>query len=102
MWVGNRSGTNTMTFEEFEGIARKIDYDPSWGCEYIPRNLVVVGPDWWLERHEYDGSEWWEFKRVPVARVDAAKYDLAGAFNEQNDWRDDFTPLPVEEDSAQP
>ena len=24
------------------------------------------GSDWWLERGEYDGSEWWEFRREPV------------------------------------
>jgi hypothetical protein len=27
--------------------------------------IIVVGKDWWLERHEYDGSEWWEFKTMP-------------------------------------
>ena len=27
---------------------------------------MVVGNNWWLERHEYDGSEWWEYKQFPV------------------------------------
>jgi len=31
----------------------------------IRNDLYVVGEDWWLERGEYDGSEWWEFKRLP-------------------------------------
>lgn len=26
---------------------------------------MIVGDDWWMERHEYDGSEWWEFKELP-------------------------------------
>ena len=26
---------------------------------------VAVGDNWWLERAEYDGSEWWEFKTIP-------------------------------------
>lgn len=29
-------------------------------------DLLVVGNNWWLERHNYDGSEWWEFKRLPT------------------------------------
>lgn len=24
-----------------------------------------MGDDWWLERHEYDGSEWFELKECP-------------------------------------
>jgi hypothetical protein len=27
--------------------------------------LEIVGDDWWLERHEYDGAEWWEYKTKP-------------------------------------
>ena len=28
-------------------------------------DLLIVGKDFWLERVEYDGSEWWEFKTMP-------------------------------------
>jgi hypothetical protein len=29
-------------------------------------DLVVVGIDWWLERHNgNEDSEWWEFKTLP-------------------------------------
>lgn len=45
-----------------------FDYDDGYGSEYIPTDLVIVGKDWWLERHTYDGSEWWEFKRLPVKK----------------------------------
>ena len=31
----------------------------------VADDLVVVGDSWWLERHEYDGSEWWEYKEKP-------------------------------------
>lgn len=34
------------------------------GCE-IPENFIIVGRDFWLERNEYDGSEWWEYKELP-------------------------------------
>lgn len=43
-----------------------VDYDASYGSVHIDLNLKLVGDDWWLERHEYDGSEWWEFKKLPV------------------------------------
>ena len=43
-----------------------IEYDDSFGTQKINKNLVIVGKDWWLERHECDGAEWWEFKRKPT------------------------------------
>lgn len=33
-------------------------------------NGVVVGKDFWLERGEYDGSEWWSFKTTPQCESD--------------------------------
>ena len=47
-----------------------IEYDDGFGGSEIPDELIVVGVDWWLERHEYDGSEWWEFKQIPIKPVD--------------------------------
>lgn len=47
-----------------------VEYDNSFGYTKVALDLVVVGEDWWLERHEYwyenDCSGWWEFKRMPV------------------------------------
>jgi len=43
-----------------------IEYDNGFGGTKIPDQLIVVGHDWWLERNEYDGGEWWEFKSIPV------------------------------------
>jgi hypothetical protein len=87
MWVGKRDGSYTMTFEEFEHYALQVNYDGGFGGHYIPLDFVVVGADWWLERGEYDGSEWWEFKRMPVAKVDAGKYDFPAVFNYVNDYK---------------
>ena len=42
-----------------------IEYDDGYGCAEIPDNFILVGVDFWLERHEYDGSEWWEYKSMP-------------------------------------
>ena len=41
------------------------EYYAGYGLENVNSNLLVVGKDFWLERHEYDGSEWWEFKELP-------------------------------------
>ena len=31
----------------------------------MAEDLVVVGDNWWIERRDYDGSEWWEYKEKP-------------------------------------
>lgn len=78
LWVGDCY--KKTTWENFEKIAN-INYDNSWGCNEICENLLVVGDGWWLERGEYDGSEWWEFKQNPVCESNnfsvllSVKYD---------------------------
>ena len=58
-------GQHNCFWNEFAEQAARIDFDPGWGTAEINLDLKVVGPSWWLERHEYDGSEWWEFKQLP-------------------------------------
>lgn len=41
------------------------EYDKDYGLAQVNLRLLVVGNDWWLERHEYDGAEWWEYKEKP-------------------------------------
>lgn len=53
------------TFEEFVAAAN-FEYDSGYGGAEVDQALKVVGDDWWLERGEYDGSEWWEFKTMPT------------------------------------
>jgi len=53
------------SWEEFAARA-DFAYDAGYGAEQIMLALKVIGSDWWLERHEYDGSEWWEFKTLPI------------------------------------
>lgn len=52
------------TWDEFAARA-DFEYDAGYGGNNIALELRVVGADWWMERHEYDGSEWWEFKTLP-------------------------------------
>ena len=54
-----------ITKENFEKVAKKSKYNSGFGAAEVADDLVVVGDNWWLERHEYDGSEWWEYKEKP-------------------------------------
>lgn len=57
-------------WEDFARDAKNYNYDTWFGSIEVNINLKVVGKDWWLERHEYDGSEWWEYKSLPMAPND--------------------------------
>lgn len=63
VWVGNLDFK--IPLEQFLILANK-KYDNGYGGEEVATDLLVVGQDWWLERHEYDGAEWWEYKKIPI------------------------------------
>ena len=65
-WVGARDGKYAMSFAEFAKKFAEVDYYDQFGHQEIARDLVIVGEDWWLERVEYDGSEWWDLKKTPI------------------------------------
>ena len=67
LWVGSRDGKYAVPWGDFAILANK-EYDSGFGGTNVVDDLVVVGEGWWLERHEYDGSEWWEFKQQPLHR----------------------------------
>ena len=50
---------------EFERVASRLNYNAGYGSLVIDPGLKIIGEDWWLERAEYDGKEWWEFKKMP-------------------------------------
>lgn len=62
-WVGNDKKYFLLPF--FIIDAEKCNYNNGYGWPVIDHSLKIVGDDWWLERAEYDGSEWWEFKTLP-------------------------------------
>lgn len=72
-WIENNLRKNTWNY--FEKNADFM-YDDGFGEEVIPLDLVVVGKDFWLERHSYDGSEWWEFKTMPVEPDITEEFDI--------------------------
>jgi hypothetical protein len=61
LWVGN---TEVRTdWDNFAQIAN-VEYDYGYGSQEVAFDLLIVGKDWWLERHEYGGAENWEFKKL--------------------------------------
>ena len=80
LWVGRgfngyANDTYKSTWDDFCCKAN-FNYDDGFGGNEIPMDLVVVGKDFWLERHEYDGSEWWEFKTLPTEPRESRELDL--------------------------
>ena len=64
LFVGDEATHTKMTVKEFLKHAN-VEYNGGYGIEEINTKLILVGKDFWLERHEYDGSEWWEYKEIP-------------------------------------
>ena len=62
--VGVSGETACGSWNDFAALAN-FKYDRGYVGQEIHGGLKVVGDDWWLERGEYDGSEWWEFKSLP-------------------------------------
>lgn len=42
-----------------------FNYDDGFGSQSL-FGIVWFKDGSWLERHEYDGSEWWEYKKTPA------------------------------------
>lgn len=61
-WVGNQ--THYCDWSRFKAIA-DTEYDNGYGRMEVAYDLIIAGNDWWLERAQYDGSEWWAFKQMP-------------------------------------
>lgn len=63
MWCGTED-FGFFTWDEFAKLA-DVNYDSGYGGEEVAMDLIIRGKNFWLERHEYDGSEWWEYKSLP-------------------------------------
>ena len=82
LWVGTSDGSEAITWEEFEKMA-DFDYDNGYGAVDIRLNLVIVGKDWWLERYEYDGDEFWIYKKQPKLQENPKKLTRVKATPEE-------------------
>ena len=84
-WIGHKNGNVKIHPDYFLEIADK-EYDDGYGGQEVNASLVIVGDGWWLERHEYDGSEWFEFKCPPVLAADAKFGKGVFLKDYQDDW----------------
>ncbi len=70
---------------EFERVASRLNYNAGYGSLVIDPGLKIIGEDWWLERSEYDGKEWWEFKKMPNMELPKGSMeDLAIPYSGEN------------------
>lgn len=63
LWVGSED-FGWFTWEDFKELA-DTEYNSGHGTQEVASDLLIVGKDFWLERRDYDGAEWWEFKVMP-------------------------------------
>lgn len=45
----------------------ELKYDSGFGGQYL-FGWITFKDDTWLEREEYDGSEWWSYKEMPTLK----------------------------------
>ena len=52
---------------EYEEFLAKLDfkYDSGYGMQEVDGRVWLVEEGTWLERGEYDGSEWWVYRKCP-------------------------------------
>jgi hypothetical protein len=54
----------TDDYQEFVKTFKDVDYDSGYGGQEL-FGVVVFKDNTWLERFEYDGSEYWDYKETP-------------------------------------
>jgi len=66
------SGKGLITEDNWDKLGN-IEYTSDYGSQHL-YGLVLFTDNSWLERGEYDGSEWWEYKKAPTV-WEVLKYD---------------------------
>lgn len=65
--VGDFLTFDEYDVQEFLDCLKGIVYDNGYGCVYFRRGIKLIMTDGtWIEREEYDGSEWWTHRSVPA------------------------------------
>ena len=69
-------GKDFGIFDTFIELAN-TNYDNGYGSSKVAEDLIIIGNNWWLERAEYDGAEWWEYKeQAPILPINDDVYAL--------------------------
>lgn len=63
--------TKTKTsWKRFVELVGDTEYYSGFGLSYVEETLMIVGTDFFMVRHDYDGSEWWVFIESPDNYID--------------------------------
>ncbi|RVU70031.1 hypothetical protein EJK17_09890 [Lactobacillus xujianguonis] len=66
-----------MPWDQFKEKFKTVEYDSGYGGQGLASDLIVFLKDGcWLERHEYDGAEWWELKGKIVKNVQGKPFKV--------------------------
>ena len=86
LWVGSKNGEYAVEWSEFAQLADR-DYDRDFNSQLVAKDLVVVGENWWLERKDYEGAEWWVFMSFPQKAEEATELQFIFADHVgENGW----------------
>jgi len=79
-------GNGYFSVEHFKLLAAKTEYDDGFGLAIIDECLMLVGKDFYLDRREYDGSEWWQVNRMPEKPlIERQPTNLLSAYCQEDD-----------------
>lgn len=83
LWVSKNG--YYFTWEDFVELTKDLEYHNGYGGQEISASLTIGGKGFWMERGEYDGSEWWEFRRTPKKPKEYKKpKDLLHRWRDEN------------------
>lgn len=75
-WIGSENGEYAMDWPEFKDKFGDMEYDSGFGAQELVSDLVIVMNDGtYFNRWEYDGSEGWEYNKVPTRKPNSKKYE---------------------------
>lgn len=96
-WVGSEE-FGYFTWADFAEVANERYYS-GFGAQEVATDLMIVGDDWWMERGEYDGSEWWEFVR-PIQKPETYRkpHRVMGGMWDTLSELNGAEPLPTDDD----
>lgn len=83
VWIGCEE--YQISVVSFMSLADQ-EYEDGYGAPQVATNLVVVGNGFWLEREEYDGSEWWEYKEPIPMPIETRDVKSLFASEDQIGW----------------
>jgi len=60
-----KEGYGKEDIDSFLSVLNGVNYDSSYGSQEL-FGTVWFEDGTWMERGEYDGSEWWEIRKMPA------------------------------------